>query len=78
MPIVHFSVHWWNSLHQGETINLTGGESQMHASMLWPLMLTTLATKFWFVGSLLQRARTLNLENESAQPWARELATGGR
>ncbi len=74
VPIVHFSVHWWNSLHQGETINLLAGESQMHYSMLWPLILTTLATKFWFVGSLLQRARVLNLENESAQPWAKALA----
>lgn len=78
VPIVHFSVHWWNSLHQGETINLTSGESQMHASMLWPLLLTTLATKFWFVASLLQRARVLNLENESAQPWAKALATESR
>jgi heme exporter protein C len=74
VPIVHFSVHWWNSLHQGETIRVVGGESQMHVSMLWPLILTTLATKFWFVGSLLQRARLLNLENESAQPWAKALA----
>jgi heme exporter protein C len=78
VPIVHFSVDWWNSLHQGDTINLTRGESQMHASMLWPLILTTLATKFWFVGSLLQRARVLNLENESAQPWAKALATEAR
>ena len=74
VPIVHFSVHWWNSLHQGETIRVVGGESQMHASMLWPLLLTTLATKFWYVGSLLQRARVLNLENESRQAWASELA----
>lgn len=74
VPIVHFSVHWWNSLHQGETIRLMAGESQMHYSMLWPLLLTTLATKFWFAGSMLQRARVLNLENESAQPWAKSLA----
>ena len=78
VPIVHFSVDRWNSLYQGATINLTRGESQMHASMLWPLILTTLATKFWFVGSLLQRARVLNLENESAQPWAKALAMEAR
>jgi hypothetical protein len=78
LPIIRFSVEWWNSLHQGETINLTSGESQMHASMLWPLIFTTFATKFWFVASLLQRARVLNLENESAQPWAKALATESR
>lgn len=78
VPIVHFSVHWWNSLHQGETIQILSAESRMHYSMLWPLLLTTLATKFWYLGSLLQRARVLNLENESAQPWARALAAGSR
>ena len=77
VPIVHFSVHWWNSLHQGETIRFVG-ESSMHHTMLWPLLLTTLATKVWFVGSLLQRARVLNLENESAQPWAKSLAMESR
>ncbi|MBS3959884.1 MAG: heme ABC transporter permease CcmC [Xanthomonadaceae bacterium] len=78
VPVVHFSVHWWNSLHQGETIQILSAESRMHYSMLWPLLFTALATKFWYVGSLLQRARVLNLENESAQPWARELAAGSR
>ncbi len=72
--IVHYSVHWWNSLHQGETIDLTGGQSKLHSSMLWPLIATVLATKFWFVGSVLQRARLLNLNNESAQSWAKQLA----
>ncbi|HAI59575.1 MAG TPA: heme ABC transporter permease [Xanthomonadaceae bacterium] len=78
VPIVHFSVHWWNSLHQGETIKILSGESRMHYSMLWPLLLMTVATKFWFVGSLLQRARVLNLENESAQPWVKALAAERR
>jgi len=78
VPIVHFSVDWWNSLHQGETIRILSAESRMHASMLWPLLLTALASKFWYAGSLLQRARALNLENESAQPWARDLAQGSR
>ena len=72
VPIVHFSVNWWNSLHQGETIRIFG-ESKLHASMLWPLILTTIASKFWFVGSLLQRARLLNLQNESQQSWVEKL-----
>lgn len=78
VPVVHFSVHWWNSLHQGETIRIFAAESRMHYSMLWPLLLTTVATKFWYLGSLLQRARVLNLENESVQPWARALAAESR
>jgi heme exporter protein C len=73
IPIVHYSVEWWNTLHQGTTIRLVG-ESKMHASMLWPLVATTIATKAWFVGSLLQRARVLNLELEAGKDWARDVA----
>ncbi len=71
VPIVHFSVKWWNSLHQGETIKLFG-ESSLHESMLWPLLLTVLASKLWFVGSVLQRARVINRQNESNQTWLHE------
>jgi heme exporter protein C len=63
-------VEWWNTLHQGQTISLTGG-SKMHASMLWPLIATTIATKAWFLGSLLQRARAMNLEQEAGKDWVR-------
>jgi heme exporter protein C len=71
IPIVHFSVQWWNTLHQGSTIKLIG-PSKMDSSMLWPLIATTLGSKAWFVGSLLQRARAMNLEQESGKDWARE------
>ena len=45
-----------------------------YASMAWPLWVMVLATKFWFVGSLLQRARADNLEREAGKYWARALA----
>jgi heme exporter protein C len=77
IPIVHYSVEWWNTLHQGQTIRLVG-KSSMHSSMVWPLILTTVATKAWFVGSLLQRARVLNLELESGKDWARAAAGASR
>jgi heme exporter protein C len=70
VPIVHFAVNWWNTLHQGSTIRLLG-PSKMDASMLWPLLFTVIASKAWFIGSLLQRARAMNLEQESAKDWAR-------
>ena len=73
IPIVHFSVQWWNTLHQGSTIKLIG-PSKMDSSMLWPLIATTIASKAWFVGSLLQRARVMNLEQESGKDWARATA----
>jgi heme exporter protein C len=77
IPIVHFSVQWWNTLHQGSTIRLLG-PSKMDASMMWPLVATTIASKAWFVGSLLQRARAMNLEQESGKDWARAIAGADR
>lgn len=73
LPVIRYSVTWWNSLHQGATIKLFG-ESTMDSSMMWPLWVMVLATKFWFVGSLLQRARADYLERESGKDWARASA----
>ncbi|HMB56636.1 MAG TPA: heme ABC transporter permease CcmC [Arenimonas sp.] len=70
VPIVHYAVDWWNTLHQGETIRLLG-PSKMDSSMMWPLIATVIGTKAWFVGSLLQRARATNLEHEANKDWAR-------
>lgn len=75
VPIVHFAVQWWNTLHQGETIRLIG-PSKMDPSMMWPLLATFIGTKFWFVGSLLQRARAMNLEQESGKDWVRRNVGG--
>ena len=75
VPIVHFAVEWWNTLHQGETIRLVG-PSKMDPSMMWPLIATVVGTKMWFIGSLLQRARAMNLEQEAGKDWVRQLAGG--
>jgi len=40
LPIIHYSVLWWRTLHQGESITLTG--STIAPSLLWPLPLSTL------------------------------------
>jgi heme exporter protein C len=73
LPIIRYSVVWWNSLHQGQTISLTGG-SKMDPSMVLPLWLMVVATKFWFAGSLLSRARADNLRRESGKDWVARLA----
>jgi heme exporter protein C len=46
--------------------------------MVWPLWVMVLATKFWFAGSLLQRARADSLERESGKDWARAAAGASR
>ena len=73
LPIIHYSVQWWNTLHQGNSINLFAGKSSIDASMLWPLLLMALATKFWFGASLLARSRVALLELESGKEWAQAI-----
>lgn len=77
VPIIHFSVKWWNTLHQGETVRIVG-ENSIHPSMLWPLLVMAVATKFYFVFALLLRARGLLLEQERGKQWAREAVLGTR
>ena len=73
VPIVHFSVNWWNTLHQGSTIRLLG-PSKMAPSMIWPLLTMMLATKCYYVASLCNRARTDLLALESGKDWVRQIA----
>jgi heme exporter protein C len=73
LPVIHYSVTWWNSLHQGQTIKLFG-KSSMDASMLPPLWWMVAGTHVWFVGSLLSRARADNLRREAGKDWVARLA----
>ncbi len=73
VPIVHFSVNWWNTLHQGSTINVFRA-STIASDMLWPLLVLTLATKFYYIASLFRRVRTGLLTLESGKEWVRSLA----
>jgi heme exporter protein C len=54
LPVVHWSVAWWNSLHQGSSVFRAGGPT-MTAEFLWPLLLMGLAYmsafgSLWLVG----------------------------
>ena len=71
IPIIHFSVEWWTTLHQGSTINLFG-ESTMDASMLPPLIWMTIAVKLMFGGLLLQRTRNALLDQDRRKNWVRD------
>lgn len=74
LPIIHFSVKWWNTLHQGSSIGITG--SSIHPSMLWPLLIMAVATKFYYGANLLARARVMLLEQDLRKGWTRELLNG--
>ena len=73
LPIIHYSVVWWNTLHQGATVKLFSGESHMHPSMLKALLIMTVATKFHFGVALLQSVRARILQQESKASWVQEM-----
>jgi heme exporter protein C len=68
LPIIHYSVDWWNSLHQGHTV-LKFGKASMPPSMLVPLLLMMLAFTLYFAAILLVRARGEVLRRERNARW---------
>lgn len=72
VPIVHFSVDWWNSLHQGSTI-LKLGKPNISADMAWPLYAGLLGTYLWSGCAVLRRAQNELLLRERSTRWVREL-----
>ena len=71
LPIIHYSVDWWNSLHQGHTV-LKFGKASMPPSMLVPLLLMMLAFSLYFAAILLVRARGEVLRRERSARWISE------
>ena len=72
LPIIHFSVKWSNTLHQGSSISLMGGSS-IDSSILWPLLIMAFAAKFFYAANLLTRARVKLLEQDVRKAWVREV-----
>jgi heme exporter protein C len=72
IPIIHYSVEWWNTLHQGPTVTKFGAPS-IDLRMLIPLLLMAVAFKLFYVVVVLMRARVEVLERERNAQWVREL-----
>jgi heme exporter protein C len=77
LPIIHYSVKWWNTLHQGESVSLLGG-STIDASMLLPLFIMSFAVKFYFGANLLSRARVKLLEQDVRKAWVKDIIREGK
>jgi heme exporter protein C len=73
LPIIHYSVEWWNTLHQGATI-LKLGKPSMPVEMLWPLLLSILGWALVSVAIFLLRMQNEILERELRRPWVVALA----
>lgn len=71
VPIIHYSVIWWNSLHQAPSVFRAGGPA-IATPMLIPLLVSALGFTLYFVAILLVRLRAEILSRERAASWIRE------
>jgi heme exporter protein C len=74
VPVIYFSVRWWNTLHQGATISLTAAP-KMAQTMLTAMLLATLACWAYAFAVIFVRARAIVLERERHRHWVTEAAS---
>ncbi|WP_114765272.1 heme ABC transporter permease [Vibrio rhodolitus] len=74
LPIIHFSVEWWNTLHQGATITKFAKPS-ISNDMLWPLLLNIFGFAFFFGAVTLVRLRNEIISKESHRPWVVDMSS---
>jgi heme exporter protein C len=77
IPIIYFSVKWWNTLHQGASIRI-GQESTMAVTMLWTLLIMALGFWMYSIAVVLARVRCIILERERNATWVAELIKEAR
>ena len=75
IPIIYFSVRWWNTLHQGATISVAKAPS-MAQTMLVAMLLMTFAFWAYAFAVVFTRAQALALERERDTDWVRSLGVG--
>jgi heme exporter protein C len=69
VPIIYFSVKWWNTLHQGASVSLTKAPS-MAATMFAGMIAMALGFWFYSIAAAMMRARCIMLERERSTEWA--------
>ena len=77
VPIIYFSVRWWNTLHQGASVSLTSAP-RMAATMLAGMLVMSLAAWAYAIAVSLTRARAIMLEREAGASWIAALPEGAR
>ncbi len=77
IPIIYFSVKWWNTLHQGASVTITKGSS-MGQVMLVTMLIMVFAFWAYAIAVALARVRAIILEREKETTWVRELVGESR
>jgi heme exporter protein C len=75
VPIIYFSVRWWNTLHQGATISATAAP-KMASTMLTAMLLMTFAFWAYAFAVVFMRARAIVLEREREHDWVLDMNQG--
>ncbi len=73
IPIIHYSVKWWNTLHQGASVSVSEGSS-MSSIMLWTMLIMALGFWAYSIAVALARVRCIILEREKDTTWVSALA----
>ncbi len=77
IPVIYFSVRWWNTLHQGATISMTAAP-KMASTMLTAMLILTLAFWAYAFAVVFMRVRAIVIEREHHTAWVSELALSGK
>ena len=72
IPIIHFSVDWWNTLHQGPSV-MKFGTPSISTEMLIPLIYSAIGFTFYFIGAILLSARNMILIRERNKSWVKKI-----
>jgi heme exporter protein C len=72
VPIIYFSVRWWNTLHQGSSISMTAAP-KMAQTMLVAMLVMTFAAWAYTIAVALYRVRSIIIEREALSGWVGEL-----
>lgn len=70
VPIIYFSVNWWNTLHQGASVSLTNAPT-MASTMLMGMMIMVLGFWMYAIAMALSRVRTIILDRERHTEWVK-------
>jgi len=70
IPIIYFSVKWWNTLHQGASVSFTSAPT-MAATMFAGMILMALAAWMYTIAASLHRVRSIIIEREQGAEWLR-------
>ena len=72
IPIIYFSVKWWNTLHQGASVRMNG-QTSMDETMLWTMLIMALGFWAYSIAVAMVRVRSIMLEREYDAQWVRDM-----